>query len=90
MTVKQYDAEFDILSRFAPKMVATKATKVDKFVRGLRLDLQGFVRAFRPTTYADALCLPVDMSLHERVDPSKTSGKGSTLGQKRKLSCILS
>ncbi|KAA0041860.1 gag-protease polyprotein [Cucumis melo var. makuwa] len=37
-----------------------------------------------PTTHADALCLTVDMSLHERVDPFKAVGKGSTPGQKRK------
>ncbi|KAL0539828.1 hypothetical protein IC582_024049 [Cucumis melo] len=41
MTVEQYDAEFDMLSRFAPEMIATEAAKADKFVRGLRLDIQG-------------------------------------------------
>ncbi|KAA0038842.1 gag-protease polyprotein [Cucumis melo var. makuwa] len=44
-TVEQYDAEFDMLSHFAPEMVATEAARVDKFVRGLRLDIQGLVRA---------------------------------------------
>ncbi|KAA0046939.1 ty3-gypsy retrotransposon protein [Cucumis melo var. makuwa] len=34
--------------------------------------------------YVDALCLVVDMSLHERADSSKTAGKWSTLGWKRK------
>ncbi|TYK04801.1 gag protease polyprotein [Cucumis melo var. makuwa] len=46
MTVEQYDAEFDMLSRFAPEMIATEAARADKFVRGLRLDIQGLVRAF--------------------------------------------
>ncbi|KAA0046957.1 gag-protease polyprotein [Cucumis melo var. makuwa] len=64
-------------------MVEDEAAKAHKFVRGLRLDLQGFIRAFRPTTNIDALCLAVNMSLHERVDPSKAAGKGSTSGQKR-------
>ncbi|KAL0562094.1 hypothetical protein IC582_002544 [Cucumis melo] len=41
MTVEQYDAEFDMLSRFAPEMIATEAARADKFVRGLRLDIQG-------------------------------------------------
>ncbi|KAA0025388.1 gag protease polyprotein [Cucumis melo var. makuwa] len=40
-TVEQYDAKFDMLSRFAPEMIATEATRADKFVRGLRLDIQG-------------------------------------------------
>ncbi|KAL0561647.1 hypothetical protein IC582_002087 [Cucumis melo] len=70
MTVEQYDAEFDMLSRFTPEMIATEAARADKFVRGLRLDIQGLVRAFRPATHADALRLAVDLS--------------STSGQKRK------
>ena len=78
MTVEQYDAKFDMMSRFASKMVANEAAKADKFVRGLMLDLLGFVRAFRPATHTDALCLAVDMSLHERANPSKAVGKGST------------
>ncbi|KAL4021115.1 hypothetical protein IC575_019905 [Cucumis melo] len=41
MTVEQYDAEFDMLSRFAPEMIATEAARPDKFVRGLRLGIQG-------------------------------------------------
>ncbi|KAL0561626.1 hypothetical protein IC582_002066 [Cucumis melo] len=84
MTVEQYDAEFDMLSRFAPKMIATEAARADKFVRGLRLDIQGLVRAFRPATHADALRLAVDLSLQERANSSKTAGRCSTSGQKRK------
>ncbi|KAA0053234.1 DNA/RNA polymerases superfamily protein [Cucumis melo var. makuwa] len=84
MTVEQYDAEFDMLSRFAPEMIATEAARADKFVRGLWLDIQGLVRAFRPPTHADALRLAVDLSLQERANSSKTAGRGSTSGQKRK------
>ncbi|KAA0046085.1 pol protein [Cucumis melo var. makuwa] len=65
-------------------MIATEAARADKFVRGLRLDIQGLVRAFRPATHADALRLAVDLSLQERANSSKTSGRGSTSGQKRK------
>ncbi|TYK18077.1 gag protease polyprotein [Cucumis melo var. makuwa] len=83
-TVKQYDAEFDMLSRFAPEMIATETARTDKFVRGLKLDIQGLVRAFRPATYADALRLAVDLSLQERANLSKVAGRGSTSGQKRK------
>ncbi|KAA0067821.1 reverse transcriptase [Cucumis melo var. makuwa] len=84
MTVEQYDAEFDMLSRFAPEMIATEAARADKFVRGLRLDIQGFVRAFRPATHVDALRLAVDLSLQERANSSKVANRGSTSGQKRK------
>ncbi|KAL0549679.1 hypothetical protein IC582_014166 [Cucumis melo] len=73
-----------MLSRFAPEMIATEAARADKFVRGLRLDIQGLVRAFRPATHADALRLAVDLSLQERANSSKTAGRGSTSGQKRK------
>ncbi|KAA0032229.1 ty3-gypsy retrotransposon protein [Cucumis melo var. makuwa] len=79
MSVEQYDVEFDMLSRFISDVVRNEAARIDKFVSGLRLDLQSFVRAFRPTTYADALHLIVDMSLHERANPSKVAGRGSTL-----------
>ncbi|KAL0556797.1 hypothetical protein IC582_005314 [Cucumis melo] len=84
MTVEQYDAEFDMLSHFAPEMIATEAARADKFVRGLRLDIQGLVRAFRPATHADALRLAMDLSLQERANSSKVAGRGSTSGQKRK------
>ncbi|KAL0549645.1 hypothetical protein IC582_014132 [Cucumis melo] len=84
MTVEQYDVEFDMLSRFAPEMIATEAARADKFVRGLRLDIQGLVRAFRPATHADALRLAVDLSLQERANSFNTAGRGSTSGQKRK------
>ncbi|KAA0040368.1 ty3-gypsy retrotransposon protein [Cucumis melo var. makuwa] len=84
MTVEQYDAEFDMLSRFASDVVKDKDARTKKFVRGLRLDLQDIVQALRPTTHADALRLALDLSLHERSDPCKATGRGSTLGQKRK------
>ncbi|KAA0041470.1 ty3-gypsy retrotransposon protein [Cucumis melo var. makuwa] len=76
MTVEQYDAEFDMLSCFAPDVVKDEEVRTEKFVRGLRLDLQGIVRALRPTTHADALRLTLDLSLHERADSSKAAGRG--------------
>ncbi|KAA0051719.1 pol protein [Cucumis melo var. makuwa] len=84
MTVEQYDAEFDMLSRFAPDVVRDEAVRTEKFVRGLRQDLQGIVRALQPATHADALRIALDLSLHERVDSSKAASRGTTLGQKRK------
>ncbi|KAA0061201.1 pol protein [Cucumis melo var. makuwa] len=76
MTVEQYDAEFDMLSRFTPDMVRDEAARTEKFVRGLRLDLQGIVRALRPATHADALRIALDLSLPERADSSKAAGRG--------------
>ncbi|TYK18694.1 ty3-gypsy retrotransposon protein [Cucumis melo var. makuwa] len=77
-TVEQYDAEFDMLSRFAPEMIATEVARANKFVRGLRLDIQGLVRASRPATHADALRLAVDLSLQERTNSSKVPGNPHT------------
>lgn len=57
MTVEYYDHEFDILSHFAPELVKIEVDIANKFVRGLKLELQGFVRAFRPATQADPVCL---------------------------------
>ncbi|KAA0033195.1 gag protease polyprotein [Cucumis melo var. makuwa] len=76
MTVEMYDAEFDMLSHFSLDVVRN-----EKFVRGLRLEIQGFVRAFRPTTHVDSLRLAVDKSLHEKSNLSMTTGRGSTLGR---------
>ncbi|KAA0061277.1 pol protein [Cucumis melo var. makuwa] len=59
MSVEQYDAEFDMLSRFAPDVVKDEEARTEKFVR--------------------------DLSLHERADSSKAAGRGSSLGQKRKV-----
>ncbi|KAA0035443.1 ty3-gypsy retrotransposon protein [Cucumis melo var. makuwa] len=73
-----------MLSRFAPDVVKDEATKTEKFFRGLRLDLQGIVRALRLATHADALRLGLDLSLHERANSSKAAGRGSILSQKRK------
>ena len=85
MIMEQYDVVFDMLSRFAPNVVREEAARTEKFVRGLRLDLHGFVQAFRPTTHVDALRLAVDMSMHEKANLSKTAGRRSTQGQKRKI-----
>ncbi|KAA0062257.1 RNA-directed DNA polymerase-like protein [Cucumis melo var. makuwa] len=79
MTVERYDAKFDMVSNFAPHVVRNEATKTDKFVSSLRLDLYGFVRAFWSTIYTDSLCLAVDISLHERADPSKAAERRSTV-----------
>ncbi|KAA0052060.1 retrotransposon protein, putative, Ty3-gypsy subclass [Cucumis melo var. makuwa] len=65
MTVEQYDAEFDMLSHFAPDVVRDEAARTEKFVRSLRLDLQGIVRALRSATHADALRIALDSTKPE-------------------------
>ncbi|XP_050938153.1 uncharacterized protein LOC127148472 [Cucumis melo] len=87
MTVEQYDVEFDMLSRFVPDVVKDEKAITEKFIKGLRLDLQSIVRALRLTTH-DALRLALDLSLHERADSSKASGRGLALGQNRKHVCL--
>ncbi|KAA0056194.1 ty3-gypsy retrotransposon protein [Cucumis melo var. makuwa] len=82
--VEQYDAEFDMLSRLAPEMIVFETAIADKFVRGLRLDIQGLVRAFRPASHANALRLTMNLSLQERANSSKVAVRGSASGQKRK------
>ncbi|KAA0056693.1 gag protease polyprotein [Cucumis melo var. makuwa] len=82
--VEQYDAEFDMLSRLAPEMIVLETAIADKFVRGLRLDIQGLVRAFRPASHANALRLAMNLSLQERANSSKVAVRGSASGQKRK------
>ncbi|KAA0048100.1 putative 22 kDa kafirin cluster [Cucumis melo var. makuwa] len=77
LNLEQYNAEFDMLSRFALEMIATEAARADKFVRGLRLDIQGLVRAFRPATHADALRLAVDLNLQEMANSSKVAGEAA-------------
>ncbi|KAA0066547.1 gag-protease polyprotein [Cucumis melo var. makuwa] len=68
MTVEQYNAEFDMLSHFTTDVIRDEVARTEKFVRGLRLDIQGLVRAFRPAFHVDALRLAVDISLQERVN----------------------
>ena len=43
---EQYDADFDMLSCFAPQMIAIEAARADKFVRGLRLDTRVLFEPF--------------------------------------------
>ncbi|KAA0067791.1 gag-protease polyprotein [Cucumis melo var. makuwa] len=78
MTVEQYDAEFHMISHFAPNVVRDEAVMTKKFVKRSQTRPPGFGRAFRLTTHVDALCLTVDMSLHEKANLSKVAGKGLT------------
>ncbi|KAA0047632.1 gag-protease polyprotein [Cucumis melo var. makuwa] len=82
ITWEQFKESF--YAKFFSANLRDEAARIEKFVRGLRLDLQGFVRAFRLTTHANALRMAVDMSLHKRANLSKAAEIGSTSVQKRK------
>ncbi|XP_031744116.1 uncharacterized protein LOC116404788 [Cucumis sativus] len=85
MTVEEYDQEFDMLSRFAPELVSNEQARADRFVKGLRDEIRGFVRALKPTTQAEALRLAVDMSIGKDERQPRSFDKGSSSGQKRKV-----
>lgn len=55
MFVVEYEREFNKLSHFAPKLVATEKDKTKKFVQGLGDRVRGFVQASEPTSYASTL-----------------------------------
>ncbi|XP_038876852.1 uncharacterized protein LOC120069222 [Benincasa hispida] len=55
MLVKEYEQEFDKLSHFAPKLVATKAARTKRFIQGLRSRLRGMVHALDLKMYVAAL-----------------------------------
>ncbi|KAA0051967.1 pol protein [Cucumis melo var. makuwa] len=70
-------------------MIATEAARADKFVRGLRLDIKGLVRAFRPATHADALRLVVDLSLQGGLTRPRVQVKVRPQDRKGRLSSSL-
>ena len=85
MAVEEYDQEFDMMLRFAPELVGNEQTIAERFVKGLRDEIRGFVRALKPTTQAEALHLAVDMSIGKDEVHAKSSDKGTSSGQKRKV-----
>ncbi|KAA0047523.1 gag protease polyprotein [Cucumis melo var. makuwa] len=69
ITWEQFKESF--YAKFFSANDTAEATRADKFVKGLRLDILGLVSAFRPATHADALRLAVDLSLQERANSFK-------------------
>ena len=63
----------------------TEAERADRFVRGLKSEIQCFVLVLRSDTRTGALHMVVDMSLHESLELAKAVEKGTTSGQKRKV-----
>ncbi|XP_022156662.1 uncharacterized protein LOC111023512 [Momordica charantia] len=54
-SVEEYDREFTKLSRFAPELVDTEATKCERFIIDLKDENKGFVATLSPPDYATAL-----------------------------------
>lgn len=65
MFVVEYEREFNKLSHFTPKLVATEKDKMKKFVQGLGDRVRGFIQALEPTSYA--LTLYVATQIDSRV-----------------------
>lgn len=61
MTVPKYVRKFDQLSQYAPATVATEASKIGRFLKGLRPGLATMVNIGRdgPELYADAVGLAI-------------------------------
>ena len=71
-------------SRFAPELVGNEQARAERFVKGLSDEIRGFVRALKPTTQAEALCLAVDMSIGKDKVRVKSFDKETSSGQKKK------
>ena len=84
MSIEEYDQKFDMVSCFASELVDVELSRVERFVRGLRNDIRGFVWAFKLATQVEALRLVVEMSTQEDDVQPKTLGKRTLSAQKRK------
>ncbi|KAA0067178.1 gag protease polyprotein [Cucumis melo var. makuwa] len=70
---------------FSPHLELSEKMLWDRiFVKGLKKDRQGFIKAFKLAIQVEALHLTVDMSFHEDDDLLKTLRKGPSAEQKRK------
>ncbi|XP_038904478.1 uncharacterized protein LOC120090847 [Benincasa hispida] len=86
MSVEEYEQEFDKLSHFFLELVATKATRTESFVQGLRSGLRGMVHALDLKTYATVLrtTVRIDIDSQEGEEYNKLFGIRASTGQKRK------
>ncbi|XP_038882211.1 uncharacterized protein LOC120073433 [Benincasa hispida] len=84
--VEEYEQEFDKLTHFAPKLVATKAIRIERFVQGLRSGLHGMVHALDLKTYVAALqaTVRIDVDSQEGEEYKKSYGIRTSSDQKRK------
>ncbi|XP_058106545.1 uncharacterized protein LOC131249802 [Magnolia sinica] len=67
MTVRQYDAKFTELSRFATFLVSDETRKAQKFEEGLRASIRSRLAPFVQKTYAEVLerALAVEKDINE-------------------------
>lgn len=86
MTVEEYEEEFNKLSHFSPEMVATKATRIERFVQGLRVGLRGLVYSQNPKMYDAELQATVRIDTHaqEGEEYQRSLFARISVGQKRK------
>ncbi|XP_023007596.1 uncharacterized protein LOC111500169 [Cucurbita maxima] len=62
-TVEDYDLEFNKLARFCPKYVSNEKMKIDCFIAGLRIELQGLVMVQATSNYVVALRVATVMDM---------------------------
>ena len=67
MTVAQYAAKFEELSRYAPALIAEKNVRTRKFKNGLRDRIQQLVTIFELPTYKEVVnkCLIIEKRLND-------------------------
>ena len=66
-TVEDYDLEFNKLARFCPEYVSNEKMKIDRFIAGLRIELQGPVLVQTTSDYAVALRVATVMDMPRQV-----------------------
>ena len=66
-TVEDYDLEFNKLARFCPEYVSNEKMKIDRFIAGLRIELQGPVLVQTTSDYAVALRVATMMDMPRQV-----------------------
>ena len=60
-TDEEYDLEFNKLARFCPEYVSNEKMKTNRFVAGLRIEIQGPIMVQASSDYAVALVNVIDM-----------------------------
>ncbi|XP_024019583.1 uncharacterized protein LOC112091064 [Morus notabilis] len=80
MTVREYEARFNELSRFAPSLIESERMKRLKFEKGLKGVIRKSVVALRHQVYSDLVATTISVEqehiafLQDRAVSGKTSG----------------
>ncbi|XP_024031020.1 uncharacterized protein LOC112094430, partial [Morus notabilis] len=80
MTVREYEARFNELSRFAPSLIESERMKCLKFEKGLKGVIQKSVVALRHRVYSDLVAAAISVEqehiafLQDREASGRTSG----------------